>query len=1293
MDILNSNSTSYSKSQRITALITLIVFFFQFPAWALASEISDADLQNQVNATTEFEESAVSRNLLIKAPYIGSVQEDKYPDLDDFFKRLKKDYPKVLGEPTYVPIAVSGITTVIPVYNQPKLVGDAFVQSRLIDAQIRAMLGKPLIDENQAYYKTQKLQIAKLYDNGYKRAQQSFIIDSLKYGNRLRTAPLFMGSLNHEDLIWPELREINGEMVLVPIVYLTESTIAKHKVTDHQTRFAGEATFADITIDGVKVRLDRNAFLNAVYDLTLVNGGELTGSYDVNVSAGGTLSLLESFITAGDDIKLSAHSVNAQTLVHRYDYGTKQQEYFGTITSVNSQNGNVIVRAYDDINIEGAHIYAGNGITFAADGRVYVGGVLATYTEAGREGKWKYSISNVDYLASKLQAEEAIEIIAGSDIEIDSAEIVSSKGHIELLAGLGITIDNEFTSTNSHRHYKRSKKKRDVKEYETVAIRALLDAGKNIRIHSDEGDITLRATDIKSQDGTTVNASRGGIKLLMAVETDHYRYYGKSKRTFSTRTIDRGHNIETPVYPTIIGGLEANALYGLTVDFELDKSLSRSEQLNKISELAGMEWIKDIRDNDDVTWREIQLAYETWNHDDTNLNAAAIAVISIAVVIASGPAAAAISSSVSTATGAAVASAVGSATSTVSVAATATSAATTVTVASAGTTAAALGAAAGAAASAGFTALVTQASISLADGNSVGDTIEELASNESLESFAVSMVTAAAIAGLDAAFFGPEPEAITTALENAENAALANGWSASEAYQIGLSNAQKANELSLLLQAQQALSNSAVNAVITSVVNGGGIEQFGDAFVQSLTSKAINRLGAELATQIGIASKPDPETGADPQIDQITRYLAHAGTACLTASLNASVNDQDIESSCGAAAGGAVVGEAIGDLYVYFNKDKADAARSVLIDEINHIADLEAEGQIPTPELLAELKADSLYYQYRMDELKAAGVDLARFGAGLSAFIAGADAQNIYVAADAGENAAKHNALPALVWGAMILLTAVDIAITAHEIHEALNVLSDESSTSEEKDQAKITLIELGAETAAGRIVPGAKVGKKILDEVFEEIGQNGKLKNTLESIYDSVASKIGPDAHKLEPSDLDEFTDNQRYTKSGIDLATVDVFSIKEAKRLEGENKGIIFVQENRGSPKNKNQEDAANFEDSTTGAFSEVLSKRRAVPALRYDHPYPNGNRTNNFVKFDGVESDGKTLIDRKMSLPPTPSSAYALERVSKAITDNPGYSVVYEFPTHEAANAAKIFMSNNNIKNITVRVANDV
>lgn len=152
----------------------------------------------------------------------------------------------------------------------------------------------------------------------------------------------------------------------------------------------------------------------------------------------------------------------------------------------------------------------------------------------------------------------------------------------------------------------------------------------------------------------------------------------------------------------------------------------------------------------------------------------------------------------------------------------------------------------------------------------------------------------------------------------------------------------------------------------------------------------------------------------------------------------------------------------------------------------------------------------------------------------------------------------------------------------------------------------------------------------------------------------------------------------------NGLDLSRVDVLTLKDAKRLEGSNRGLIFVQEN--SSKSSR---AANFENGSTGAFSDILSQRRASPALRFDHPNANGNRTNNFVRFDGVEEDGVTLIDRKISLTSKSDQIRSLQRVSEAMNQNKGFKLVYEFPTQNAADRALDILFRLQITNINIRV----
>ena len=132
------------------------------------------------------------------------------------------------------------------------------------------------------------------------------------------------------------------------------------------------------------------------------------------------------------------------------------------------------------------------------------------------------------------------------------------------------------------------------------------------------------------------------------------------------------------------------------------------------------------------------------------------------------------------------------------------------------------------------------------------------------------------------------------------------------------------------------------------------------------------------------------------------------------------------------------------------------------------------------------------------------------------------------------------------------------------------------------------------------------------------------------------------------------------------------------EARRLGGENRGLIYVQETpRGS------EAAKDFQAGTSGAFSDVASQKPAVPALRYDNANPKGV---DYIKFDGIEvgSDGSNilLVDAKRQLPLWNNSAKddllaTFVKIESALRQNPGYRVMYEFPNERARKAAQEFL----------------
>lgn len=145
------------------------------------------------------------------------------------------------------------------------------------------------------------------------------------------------------------------------------------------------------------------------------------------------------------------------------------------------------------------------------------------------------------------------------------------------------------------------------------------------------------------------------------------------------------------------------------------------------------------------------------------------------------------------------------------------------------------------------------------------------------------------------------------------------------------------------------------------------------------------------------------------------------------------------------------------------------------------------------------------------------------------------------------------------------------------------------------------------------------------------------------------------------------------------------------------GGNRGLVFVNENIGSPRKGKGIAARDFESATTGAFSDVLTRVRSVPALLYDNKNPRGMP---YVKFDGHDFVGGAveLIDAKTRIVPfsTKDGPYisdsvvdGLTRKSEALSQNPGYIGVIEVPSVEARREAVRVLNTLGIDNINVRI----
>ncbi len=1026
-----------SLKQRVIGILTAAFLLLQVcvPGIAAAATLLSNDSITKAMTDPSFQASLDSNYLFQQAAYVTS-QPVNSKDISSFHEEMRSAGLNV-GTPSFVPVA-GDVTIFVPTYPVGRLIGDSYVQARYVRQQITDLLGRHMIDA--ATDGSEITQINRLYSNS-----KTFAVNNrstYKYGDNLPASQSIT-----LDMIWPEKRIINGQQVMVPIVYLSPATINKYAVNDHKIEFLGRgSTFKTVSLDHTKLQLGPNSVLTTVKDLRATNS-TISGNGNVELVVGGTLQNNFSTIDVDKNLTIIANTYNAKTLLvpftDRYGSGYR----LGRVASVNA-GGNISISSYGDINLEGAVIKSANGsITLNAQNNINIAPVYMTYNGASTQGQWQVTNASVDIVGSKLTAQETVKLVAGGAINITASELTSTKGGIELLAQQGIYVVDELTQEQIQKIDRKGKTKGQSSEFRTEAVRSVLKAGKGVLLDTEFGDVQLKAAEITSTSGAQVTAKNGTVHLLMTKELEefHLQTVRKGTWTIKTRTEDVIH--ENNIQNAIVGGLQVQARYGINVEYTGKKDATLREQVDEFRKIPELKWMADLYDqnlsaaNGALNWEKLEEIHKEVKKTKRNLSPAAMAIISIAVAVAMGPVGAQLVGSTGSGLAASIAGSVNNA-------------------------------ALGAAMAAGTTTLATQAATSLLAGNSPAATINQMTSSESLKSLAVSMVTAGAMQHTDSKIF----------------------------------DAVKGDSLnvSLAAQAGKVVVESTIRAGISVTINGGSSADYLNAFKANLATGAVEILGEKMANKIGSAYNE-----GNGSITNTVRYIAHAGAGCVygIASAAATGNAGNEKYSCFSGAGGAVIGELVADQFkdhykiAQGQKATEEWLEKIGISEENNIAYENLSDAKKT--LMKETMPANFISAAELNDLRRAGVDLAKLGAGLAAFVAKAD---VNIAASAGANAAEHNAFPLVIYGAMLALSALSTYLLIEDTVELGHKLTDDGLTEAEKEELiKDYAVNAGISVGLTLSGMGALKGVEKLIELARTSGKNADVIAELQNLKKSL--------------------------------------------------------------------------------------------------------------------------------------------------------------------------------------------
>ncbi|HEY0503177.1 MAG TPA: hemagglutinin repeat-containing protein [Lysobacter sp.] len=429
--------------------------------------------------------------------------------------------------------------------NIHKRLGDGYYEQRLVMEQIFQLTGRRSLNgdgDANAQYRA-------LMQNAAATADRL----GLQLGAPLTSAQI--GALD-SDIVWLVEQEVNGQKVLVPVVYLSKATAermaAEGALIDGDTLSINAA--GTLHNDGT-LSANKGAFLSAD---TLINDGKINGGAFTGIT------------TRGDTINTGRIEGNAIAIDAGGSVinGARFDGLNATAGVINAGTGGLQIDAKVDVINQGQMASAGHAVVTA--GRDFVQNAATTQIGGG----------TIKAPAGSLTTGGSAVITTGRDVVLDQGSIttgqhtvidagrdahftastVDAGGSIAVTAGRDIIAD---TVTDTRTTYDSETVKNGKKKTTTTTITtdetlrgSTFQAGGDIAMVAGQ-DINLTAATVHSGKGDIALAAGRDVSLLSGYETDKVVQDSSSKKQntlSSTKTTSHTEISDTTAVGTTLSG-------------------------------------------------------------------------------------------------------------------------------------------------------------------------------------------------------------------------------------------------------------------------------------------------------------------------------------------------------------------------------------------------------------------------------------------------------------------------------------------------------------------------------------------------------------------------------------------------------------------------------------------------------------------------------------------------------------------------------------------------------------------
>ncbi|EJN26007.1 filamentous hemagglutinin family N-terminal domain-containing protein, partial [Pseudomonas sp. GM79] len=402
-----------------------------------------------------------------------------------------------------------------------KRLGDGLYEQRLIQQAVVARTGQRYINGQTT-------------DEGlFKYLMNNAIAskDALNLSVGVSLTSQQVAALTH-DIVWLEEHEVNGEKVLVPVLYLAQ---AEGRLGPTGALIAGNdvTLIAGQNLDNVgTLRATNN--LSATAGKDLVNSGLIQAGNRLDVLAGNDVINKSGGILAGRDVSVTATRgdvLNERTITSSDSstrFGTQHHDYADNAARIEAAN-DLTVKAGQDINIVGGVMQSGRDMSLNAGRDLNVSSTQVTNSVFKDS---RHNSSDITQLGAQISAGRDLSADAKRDINVIASEI-DAKRNIAMTA-----TDNMTISSAADEEHSLSKSKKLTRQEDHVSqVMSGVTAGGNVKLSAGE-NLAVISSRITAGDEAYLVAG-DNLDILAAQDRDYSLYDMKKKGSFGAKKTKR----------------------------------------------------------------------------------------------------------------------------------------------------------------------------------------------------------------------------------------------------------------------------------------------------------------------------------------------------------------------------------------------------------------------------------------------------------------------------------------------------------------------------------------------------------------------------------------------------------------------------------------------------------------------------------------------------------------------------------------------------------------------------------